>query len=62
MSYALVLPPIGECENDYLLGMDCSGFDFYHSDLGPGDIIMEDIPVTESVGIINWEVSEQNLE
>lgn len=42
--------------------MDCPGFVFYRSDLGPGDIIVEDIPVTESVGIIDWEVSEQNLE
>lgn len=40
------------CES---MGMDCSKFVFYHSDLGPGNIIVEEIPKTGSVGIIDWE-------
>lgn len=40
-----------------LMGMNCSKFVFYHSDLGPGNII-EDVPVTGFVGIIDWEALE----
>lgn len=39
------------------MGMDCSKFVFYHADLGPGNIIVEDIPTVGSVGIIDWEVA-----
>lgn len=42
------------CES---MGMDCSEFVFYHADLGPGNIIVEDIPETGSVGIIDWEIA-----
>ncbi|CAG7995592.1 unnamed protein product [Penicillium salamii] len=42
------------CES---MGMDCSTFVFYHADLGPGNIIVEDTPKTGSVGIIDWEVA-----
>ncbi|TVY76077.1 hypothetical protein LSUE1_G005430 [Lachnellula suecica] len=35
------------------LGMDCSSFVFYHADLGPGNIIVDD----ERVGIIDWEIA-----
>ncbi|CAG8948057.1 unnamed protein product [Penicillium salamii] len=40
-----------------LMGMDCSKFVFYHADLAPGNIMVEDIPETGSVGIIDWEVA-----
>jgi hypothetical protein len=40
-----------------LIGMDCSKFVFYHADLGPGNIIVEDIPKTGTVGIIDWELA-----
>lgn len=39
------------------MGMDCSKFVFYHNDLGPGNIIVEDIPKTGAVGLIDWELS-----
>lgn len=42
------------CES---MGMDCSKFVFYHNDLAPENIIVEDIPKTGSVGIIDWEIS-----
>ncbi|CAG8391192.1 unnamed protein product [Penicillium salamii] len=42
------------CES---MGMDCSKFVFYHADLGPGNIIVENIPKTGSVGIIDWELA-----
>ncbi|CAG8205625.1 unnamed protein product [Penicillium salamii] len=42
------------CES---MGMDCSEFVFYHADLGPGNIIVENIPDTGSVGIIDWETA-----
>jgi hypothetical protein len=42
------------CES---MGMDCSKFVFYHADLGPGNIIVEDVPKTGSVGIIDWELA-----
>jgi hypothetical protein len=42
------------CES---MGMDCSKFVFYHADLGPGNIIVEDTPKTGSVGIIDWELA-----
>jgi hypothetical protein len=40
-----------------LMGMDCSKFVFYHADLGPGNIMVEDTPETGTVGIIDWEVA-----
>ncbi|CAG8091182.1 unnamed protein product [Penicillium salamii] len=42
------------CES---MGMDCSEFVFYHADLGPGNIIVEDIPDIGSIGIIDWETA-----
>ncbi|KAL3489540.1 hypothetical protein BJX62DRAFT_208946 [Aspergillus germanicus] len=39
------------------MGMDCSEFVFYHADLGPGNIIVEDTPRTGGVGIIDWELA-----
>ncbi|RDW76847.1 uncharacterized protein DSM5745_06839 [Aspergillus mulundensis] len=39
------------------IGMDCSKFVFYHADLGPGNIIVEDVPTTGSVGIVDWELA-----
>jgi hypothetical protein len=35
-----------------LMGMDCSKFVFYHADLAPGNIIVEDVPESGVVGII----------
>jgi hypothetical protein len=40
-----------------IMGMDCSKFVFYHADLAPGNIMVEDIPETGTVGIIDWEVA-----
>ncbi|KAJ5948289.1 hypothetical protein N7466_001304 [Penicillium verhagenii] len=40
-----------------LMGMDCSKFVFYHADLGPGNIIVEHIPQTGRIGIIDWEAA-----
>ncbi|KAJ5142499.1 uncharacterized protein N7515_001286 [Penicillium bovifimosum] len=40
-----------------LMGMDCSKFVFYHADLAPGNIMVEDVPETGAVGIIDWEVA-----
>ncbi|KAJ5648945.1 uncharacterized protein N7484_002668 [Penicillium longicatenatum] len=40
-----------------IMGMDCSKFVFYHADLGPGNIIVEDIPETGVIGIIDWEIA-----
>ncbi|KAJ5543454.1 hypothetical protein N7535_005878 [Penicillium sp. DV-2018c] len=39
------------------MGMDCEKFVFFHADLAPGNIIVEDIPETGVVGIIDWEVA-----
>lgn len=39
------------------LGMDCSSFIFYHADLGPTNIIVEDEPSSGKVGIIDFEIS-----
>ncbi|KAL2840372.1 hypothetical protein BJX68DRAFT_246745 [Aspergillus pseudodeflectus] len=39
------------------MGMDCSEFVFYHADLGPGNIIVEETPTTGMVGIIDWELA-----
>ncbi|KAL4916734.1 hypothetical protein BDW62DRAFT_202395 [Aspergillus aurantiobrunneus] len=36
-------------------GMDCSTFCFYHADLGPGNIMVENVPKDGTVGIIDWE-------
>lgn len=40
-----------------LMGMDCSRFVFYHADLGPGNIIVEDVPKAGTIGIIDWEIA-----
>lgn len=40
-----------------LMGMDCSKFVFYHADLGPGNIIVENTPETGVIGIIDWEIA-----
>ncbi|KAJ5135372.1 uncharacterized protein N7515_004650 [Penicillium bovifimosum] len=42
------------CES---MNMDCSKFVFYHADLGPGNIMVEETPETGVVGIIDWEVA-----
>lgn len=39
------------------LGMDCSKFVLCHADLGPGNIIVENVPEAGTVGIIDWEVA-----
>ena len=39
------------------LGMDCAGFFFYHADLGPTNIIVEDKPKSGQIGIIDFEIS-----
>ncbi|PGH13840.1 hypothetical protein AJ79_03408 [Helicocarpus griseus UAMH5409] len=39
------------------LGMDCANYVFYHADLGPGNIIVEDVPKLGTIGIIDWEVA-----
>ncbi|KAH8760747.1 hypothetical protein BGZ57DRAFT_582925 [Hyaloscypha finlandica] len=62
--YYLVTPPGG---NDFssvnleagckAMGMDCSSFVFYHADLGPTNIIVEDKPSSGRVGIIDFEIS-----
>ncbi|OAL52826.1 hypothetical protein IQ07DRAFT_584844 [Pyrenochaeta sp. DS3sAY3a] len=39
------------------LGMDCSSFVFYHADLGPGNLIVEDEPKSGRVGVIDFEIS-----
>ncbi|CDM37734.1 unnamed protein product [Penicillium roqueforti FM164] len=44
-------------ENCQMLGMDCSTFVFYHADLGPVNIIVEDIPKAGTIGIIDWEIA-----
>jgi hypothetical protein len=39
------------------IGMDCSRFVFYHADLGPANIIVEEEPRSGKVGIIDFEVA-----
>jgi hypothetical protein len=45
------------------MGMECSDLVFYHADLGPGNIIIEDSPTSEgrfgggSIGIIDFEIT-----
>ena len=38
--------------------MDCSSYVFYHADLGPGNIIVENKPETGAIGIIDWEIAD----
>ena len=40
-------------ENCQMLGMDCSTFVLYHADLGPVNIIVEDVPRSGTVRIID---------
>jgi hypothetical protein len=37
------------------MGMDCSCFVFYHTDLGFTSLIVENEPILGTVGIIDWE-------
>ena len=39
------------------IGMDCSKFVFYHADLGPCNIIVEDKPKLGTIGIIDFEIA-----
>jgi hypothetical protein len=39
------------------IGMDCSEPVFYHADLGPGNIIVEEEPITGETGIIDFEIA-----
>ncbi|OAG04876.1 uncharacterized protein CC84DRAFT_1196889 [Paraphaeosphaeria sporulosa] len=39
------------------IGMDCSTFFFYHADLGPCNIIVEDEPERGTIGIIDFEIA-----
>lgn len=39
------------------IGMDCSNFYFYYTNLGPGNIIVEDEPSTGQIGIIDYEIA-----
>ncbi|KAL5400357.1 hypothetical protein PMIN03_012436, partial [Paraphaeosphaeria minitans] len=39
------------------IGMDCSIFFFYHADLGPCNIIVEDEPEHGIIGIIDFEIA-----
>ena len=57
------LQPHGEKGFDKLqatcqeIGMECSSFVFFHADLGPANIIVEDYPVSGRVGIIDFETA-----
>jgi hypothetical protein len=37
--------------------MDCSSFVFYHADLGPTNIIVENVPISGEIGIIDFEIA-----
>jgi predicted unusual protein kinase regulating ubiquinone biosynthesis (AarF/ABC1/UbiB family) len=37
--------------------MDCSDLVFYHADMGPTNIIVEDEPKTEALGVIDFEIA-----
>ncbi|KZM26562.1 uncharacterized protein EKO05_0005361 [Ascochyta rabiei] len=39
------------------IGMDCSDLVFYHADLGPTNIIVEDKPRTGGIGVIDFEIA-----
>ncbi|KAI0183532.1 hypothetical protein EV127DRAFT_376691 [Xylaria flabelliformis] len=39
------------------IGMDCSSFVFYHCDLGPGNILIDEDNDEFSIGIIDWETA-----
>ncbi|KAF2236429.1 hypothetical protein EV356DRAFT_70857 [Viridothelium virens] len=39
------------------LGMDCSDCVFYHADLAPTNILVEDAPLTGRVGIVDFELA-----
>jgi aminoglycoside phosphotransferase len=39
------------------IGIDCSSFVFFHADLGPANIIVEDCPKSGRVGIIDFEIA-----
>ncbi|PGH00864.1 hypothetical protein AJ80_09116 [Polytolypa hystricis UAMH7299] len=39
------------------MGMGCSSFVFYHANLGPGNIIVENEPMLGTVAIIDWELA-----
>jgi len=37
------------------IGMDCSSFHFFHADLTPTNIFVEEVPETGAITIIDWE-------
>ena len=39
------------------IGMDCSSFVFFHADLGPTNIIVEDVPRNGKLAIIDFEIA-----
>lgn len=39
------------------IGMDCRRFVFYHADLGPANIVVEDEPMSGRIGIIDFEIA-----
>jgi predicted unusual protein kinase regulating ubiquinone biosynthesis (AarF/ABC1/UbiB family) len=39
------------------IGIDCSSFVFYHADLRPTNMIVEDQPNSGKIGIIDFEIS-----
>ncbi|TRX91279.1 hypothetical protein FHL15_007884 [Xylaria flabelliformis] len=39
------------------IGMDCSSLVFYHCDLGPGNILLDEDDDGVSIGIIDWETA-----
>jgi aminoglycoside phosphotransferase len=39
------------------IGMDCSDLAFYHADLGPTNIIVEDKPKSGAIGVIDFEIA-----
>ncbi|KAI1351213.1 kinase-like domain-containing protein [Xylaria sp. FL0043] len=47
--------PINLLKNCKAMGMDCSSLVFYHCDLGPGNILLDE--ADGSIGIIDWETA-----
>lgn len=39
------------------IGMDCSDLAFYHADLGPTNIIIQDKPKSGAIGVIDFEIA-----
>ncbi|KAI1336712.1 hypothetical protein F5Y15DRAFT_393828 [Xylariaceae sp. FL0016] len=60
--FFLVTPPGGDDFSSVsagckAIGMDCTNVMFYHADLGPSNIIVEDEPRHGTFGIIDFEIS-----